>query len=65
MDGCVRNWLDRGASREKVNIGLAFYGRSFRGSSSLGSTHGGADDVSWAIDEGSPQYFVSFALCAC
>ncbi|KAL3815838.1 hypothetical protein ACHAXA_007480 [Cyclostephanos tholiformis] len=57
VDGCVRNWLDRGAPRDKLNIGLAFYGRSFAGSSSLGSSHTGADTVSWALDEGTPQYF--------
>jgi hypothetical protein len=43
-----------------MNVGLAFYGRSFRGATALGAAHGGADDSAWPLDEGSPQYFVSF-----
>ena len=60
LDGCVNNWASRGAPREKMNVGLAFYGRSFRGATGLGAAHGGADDKAWPLDEGSPQYFVSF-----
>merc|ERR1719253_424471 len=33
------------------------YGRSFRDAKSLDAPHGGVDDMSWEIDEGSPQYF--------
>merc|ERR1712032_1023467 len=57
VDGCVNNWVWRGAPREKMNIGLGFYGRSFRGATKLGTTHQGTDDSSWEIDEGTPQYF--------
>ena len=56
----MKNWVALGAPREKMNVGLAFYGRSFRGATELGAPHGGADDSSWTLDEGSPQYFVSF-----
>lgn len=59
MDGCVKNWVSRGAPQEKLNIGLAFYGRSFTNAQELGVTHGGADYANWNIDEGTPQYFVS------
>ncbi len=59
LDGCVENWLSRGAPREEVNVGLAFHGRSFRNARAPGEIHGGADESAWAIDEGSPQYFVS------
>ena len=59
VDGCVKNWVALGAPQEKVNIGLGFYGRSFRGAKELGVAHGGTDDSSWEIDEGTPQYFVS------
>jgi chitinase len=59
LDGCAKNWVALGAPREKMNVGLAFYGRSFRGATELGTPHGGADDSSWTLDEGSPQYFVS------
>ena len=61
VDGCARNWISRGAPKEKLNIGLAFYGRSFADATALGASHGGADDGAgrWTDDEGSPQYFVS------
>jgi GH18 family chitinase len=59
VDGCVKNWVSRGAPQDKLNIGLAFYGRSFKTAQELGVTHGGADYSNWNIDEGTPQYFVS------
>ena len=87
VDGCVRNWSERGAPKEKMNIGLGecanlilhrkiiylqqqltfaftsymlgFYGRSFLNAKALHEPHGGADDKTWAVDEGTPQYFVS------
>ena len=62
VDGCVRNWVERGAPKERLNIGLGFYGRSFRAAKGLGAAHGGTDDDAWEIDEGTPQYFVS--VCA-
>jgi hypothetical protein len=42
-----------------MNIGLGFYGRSFLNAKALYEPHGGTDDKTWAIDEGTPQYFVS------
>jgi len=57
VDGCAKNWVEKGAPKEKLNIGLAFYGRSFKDAKALGEFHGGADDITWAIDEGTPQYF--------
>lgn len=57
VDGCVRNWVERGAPRERLNIGLGFYGRSFRNANRLGVEHGGTDDAAWEVDEGTPQYF--------
>lgn len=62
VDGCAKNWVEKGAPKEKLNIGLAFYGRSFKDAKALGEFHGGADDITWAIDEGTPQYFVSVML---
>lgn len=59
MDGCVKNWASRGAPKDRLNIGLGFYGRSFKGATELKVPHGGNDDYHWEIDEGSPQYFVS------
>ena len=40
-----------------MNIGLGFYGRSFKDSKELGVTHGGTDEHAWEIDEGTPQWF--------
>jgi chitinase len=57
VDGCVKNWVNRGAPKERLNIGLAFYGRSFRVAKGLAESHGGADDTNWEVDEGTPQYF--------
>lgn len=57
VDGCVKNWVARGAPKERLNIGLGFYGRSFRSAKRLGELHGGTDDQTWEVDEGSTQYF--------
>jgi len=57
VDGCVKNWASRGAPKDRLNIGLGFYGRSFKGATELKVPHGGNDDYHWEIDEGSPQYF--------
>lgn len=59
VDGCVRNWVEMGAPKSKMNIGLGFYGRSFLNAKALHEPHGGTDDKTWAVDEGTPQYFVS------
>jgi len=60
VDGCVKNWLDAGATPDKINIGLPFYGRSYLGSGITGkdqSFSGAADAATWTDDEGTPQYF--------
>ncbi|KAL7472651.1 hypothetical protein ACHAXS_013011 [Conticribra weissflogii] len=57
VDDCVRNWVDGGASREKINLGLAFYGRSFASATGMNEPHDGADNAHWAVDEGTPQYY--------
>ncbi len=58
IDGCTKNWVAGGADPSKINIGLPFYGRSFRGATGLNQEHDGkADDGMWHADEGSPQYF--------
>lgn len=60
VDGCVKNWLDAGASRDKLNIGLPFYGRSYLGKDITGKDQnfaGAADTGTWTDDEGTPQYF--------
>lgn len=56
---CVNNWVAGGAAREKINIGLPFYGRSFATATDLNTPHDGADQTVWGIDDGTPQYFVS------
>eukprot|EP00804_Cyclotella_cryptica_P028311 CCRYP_013185-RB/>CCRYP_013185-RB protein AED:0.09 eAED:0.09 QI:289/0.87/0.88/1/1/0.88/9/382/644 len=57
IDGCAKNWVEKGAPKDKLNIGLAFYGRSFKDAKALGELHGGTDDINWAVDEGTPQFF--------
>eukprot|EP00804_Cyclotella_cryptica_P022945 CCRYP_014974-RA/>CCRYP_014974-RA protein AED:0.06 eAED:0.06 QI:983/1/1/1/1/0.8/5/128/475 len=63
VDSCVSTYLDAGASREKINIALPFYGRSFSGASALGQncTENWAgdcsDSVTWQESGGSPSYF--------
>jgi chitinase len=43
-----------GAFRDKINIGLPFYGRSFATATGLDQPHTGADQTHWSIDDG-PQ----------
>ncbi|KAL3788754.1 hypothetical protein HJC23_012310 [Cyclotella cryptica] len=57
IHGCVENYLVWGVPMEKVNIGLPFYGRSFRKATGMKQVHDGTDDINWHLDEGSPQYF--------
>ncbi|KAL7525029.1 hypothetical protein ACHAXR_000829, partial [Thalassiosira sp. AJA248-18] len=55
--GCVNNYLELGVPMHKMNIGLSFYGRSFQKATGMKQFHGGADDINFHLDEGSPQYF--------
>ena len=57
VHNCVKNWIEGGASRDKINIGLPFYGRSFATATGLDQPHTGADQTHWSIDDGTPQYF--------
>mmetsp|Transcript_19099 Transcript_19099/g.41357 ORF Transcript_19099/g.41357 Transcript_19099/m.41357 type:complete len:817 (+) Transcript_19099:106-2556(+) len=55
--GCVNNYAELGIPMSKMNIGLSFYGRSFQKATGMKQFHGGADDINYHLDEGSPQYF--------
>ena len=63
VDSCVSAYLDAGASKEKVNIALPFYGASYAGASALGdecrkSWVGDCSDTdSWQGSKGWPPYF--------
>lgn len=57
VHNCVKNWIKGGATRDKINIGLPFYGRSFATATGLNEPHTGADQTHWLIDDGTPQYF--------
>ena len=57
VHGCVNTYVERGVSLHQMNIGLPFYGRSFSHATGMKQFHGGADDVNFHLDEGSPQYF--------
>ncbi len=57
VDGCVQNYMERGAPAEILNVGAGFYGRSYAGATDLGGTHDGNDAAHWATDEGMPMYY--------
>ena len=57
VHGCVEAYVERGVPLRQMNIGLPFYGRSFRGATGMKQFHDGADDINYHLDEGSPQYF--------
>mmetsp|Transcript_18470 Transcript_18470/g.38287 ORF Transcript_18470/g.38287 Transcript_18470/m.38287 type:complete len:838 (+) Transcript_18470:89-2602(+) len=57
IDRCVENYVRLGVPREQINIGLAFYGRSFKYATGLNQPHGGNDLANWGEDDGTPQYF--------
>lgn len=57
VHSCVENYVELGAPRERINIGLPFYGRSFKHATGLNQTHDGNDEANWPADEGTPQYF--------
>jgi len=57
VHGCVANWFQGGATKEKINIGFPFYGRSFIGAKNLYEKHDGNDESTWHMDEGVPQYY--------
>eukprot|EP00581_Thalassiosira_minuscula_P005354 CAMPEP_0183742588 /NCGR_PEP_ID=MMETSP0737-20130205/64777_1 /TAXON_ID=385413 /ORGANISM="Thalassiosira miniscula, Strain CCMP1093" /LENGTH=1396 /DNA_ID=CAMNT_0025978175 /DNA_START=206 /DNA_END=4396 /DNA_ORIENTATION=- len=57
LHSCVQTWISAGGNRDKINIGLPFYGRSFTSATGLNQPHSGADKAVWGIDEGTPQYF--------
>ncbi|HEX8546066.1 MAG TPA: glycosyl hydrolase family 18 protein [Cytophagaceae bacterium] len=41
---------------DKINLGIAFYGRAFANCTGLGETHSGADLVNFPNDEAAPTY---------
>ena len=55
VHGCVENWVEGGAPKEKINIGWPFYGRSFLKAQHLYEPHEGNDESLWWMDEGVPQ----------
>jgi len=57
VDGCVERWVEEGADRAKINIGLPFYGRSYGGATELYGDFDGPDGMNWWADQGQPQYY--------
>lgn len=61
VHSCVENWLAGGGSRDKINIGLPFYGRSFSSATGMNQPHSGADQAVWGTDDGKcyPHWYLS------
>lgn len=63
VNSCVFKYLEGGAHRNKLNLGLAFSGHSFRGAKYIGdeckANWAGicSDTQSWQEGGGSPQYY--------
>mmetsp|Transcript_17939 Transcript_17939/g.28156 ORF Transcript_17939/g.28156 Transcript_17939/m.28156 type:complete len:809 (-) Transcript_17939:110-2536(-) len=57
VHGCTNTYAEFGVPLSKINLGLPFYGRSFRRATGMKQLHEGADDINFHLDEGSPQYF--------
>ena len=55
--GCVNTYAELGVPLSQMNIGLPFYGRSYRTATGMKQFHDGVDDLNYHLDEGSPQYF--------
>jgi chitinase len=62
VSSCVTKYVEGGASRNKINIGLSFYGHSYRGGKYIGDKCEAdwagvcTDTQTWQEDDGSPQY---------
>lgn len=62
VNGCVLQYLKNGASRSKLNVGLPFYGHSYRDAVEIGDACTSnwlgecSDTVTWQEDHGSPRY---------
>jgi chitinase len=56
VHGCTERWVQGGADKSKINIGVPFYGRTYLGADRLYGPHGGADTGHWKEHGGAPQY---------
>lgn len=62
VNGCVLQYLKNGASRSKLNIGLPFYGHSYKDAVDIGDECTSdwlgecSDTTTWNEDGGSPRY---------
>jgi len=63
VSGCVLKYVEDGASKDQINIGLSFSGHSYRGGKNMGDTCKAnwdglcSDTETWQEDGGSPQYY--------
>jgi len=62
IDSCVNTYLNAGATKEKINVAIPFYGLSFSGAFAIGQEAkcnwigDCSDTVTWQQDSGSPKY---------
>lgn len=57
--GCVAHWLDHGAPRTKIVVGVAHYGRSFGGATAIGESSTGHDGAHWTGDTETRYYQIA------
>jgi len=62
VNGCVLQYIKNGASRSKLNLGLPFYGHSYKDAVEIGDACTSdwlgvcSDTATWNEDKGSPRY---------
>lgn len=47
LHSCVTSWLVGGVTQDKLNVGLSFYGQTYKGATAMYAKHGGFDDSHW------------------
>ena len=68
VNGCVLQYLKNGASRDRINVGLPFYGHSYKDALEIGDAcHPNwlgecSDTITWRRDWGTPKYYNIYDL---
>ena len=62
VHACVNSWLIGGISQDKINVGLSFYGQTYKGTTEMYAEHDGVDTAHWTNNgdedkDGSVPYY--------